>query len=46
MQLDPTESLHSNNKPAGTFNDYLTKFKSILQTKIKVQMIGSIGTGY
>lgn len=32
MQLDPTESLHSNNKPAGTFNDYLTKFKSILQT--------------
>ena len=32
MQLDPTESLHSSNKPTDTFNDYLAKFKSVLQT--------------
>jgi len=32
MQLTPTESSHSNNKHSETFSEYLTKFKSILQT--------------
>ena len=32
MQLDPTESSHSNNKHSETFSEYLKKFKSILQT--------------
>jgi len=32
MQLTPTESSHSNNKHSETFSEYITKFKSILQT--------------
>jgi len=32
MQLTPTESSHSNSKHSETFSEYLTKFKSILQT--------------
>jgi len=32
MQLTPTESSHSNRKHSETFSEYLTKFKSILQT--------------
>jgi len=32
MQLTPTESSHLNNKHSETFSEYITKFKSILQT--------------